>query len=217
MSASEARRIKLYCPTVKKMVEIVAWDEQRLDLGSIASAFGLEPSTLKLNGHFISRGLDLISSSVTWKSLLSFFSARRLSTGKHHADPLIVDGKLSRVGTKRAHEPEDGANGGVPAMEDTNMVKNKKIKETNSGENWDCRSSPLYNGLGVKRKQFLEDLSPLKKLRINETCPADNTEKGTNGFSRSISSSHLRCSPVIRNLKGRRCGWGNPGCSLQED
>ena len=28
----------------------------------------------------------------------------------------------------------------------------------------------LLNGLGVKRKQLLEDLSLLKKLRINESC-----------------------------------------------
>lgn len=203
MSASKTRRIKLYCPPVKKMIEMVAWEEQRLDLGSIALAFGLDPSTLKLNGHFISRGLDLISSSVTWKSLLSFFSAKRLSTGRDDHDALIVDGKLSRVGTKRAHDPKEDS--GAPATEDTNLVKSKKIREGNSGKNGDCGMSLLYNGLGLKRKQLLEDLSLLKKLRINETCTADITGKG-NDLSRSISSStcNLRCSPMSRNMKRTR-------------
>ncbi|EXB99128.1 hypothetical protein L484_007036 [Morus notabilis] len=219
MSASKARRIKLYCPPVKKMIEMVAWEEQRLDLGSIALAFGLDPSTLKLNGHFISRGLDLISSSVTWKSLLSFFSAKRLSTGRDDHDALIVDGKLSRVGTKRAHDPKDAVNGildsasvpremgnsGAPATEDTNLVKSKKIREGNSGKNGDCGMSLLYNGIRLKRKQLLEDLSLLKKLRINETCSADITGKG-NDLSRSISSStcNLRCSPMSQNMKRTR-------------
>lgn len=100
MSGSKGRTIKLYCPSVSKIVQLAASEEQRLDLGLIARAFGLDPSTLRLNGHFISRGVDLIASSVTWKSLLSFFSAKGLSTGKHDADALIVDGKLSKVGTK---------------------------------------------------------------------------------------------------------------------
>ncbi|CAI8605672.1 unnamed protein product [Vicia faba] len=38
---------------------------QKIDFGSIAKAFGLDPSALKLNGYFISRGIDLISSSKT--------------------------------------------------------------------------------------------------------------------------------------------------------
>lgn len=101
MGGGEVKRnIKLYCPAISKLIELVAWDEQRLDLGSIARAFGLEPNTLKLNGHFISRGVDLISSSVTWKSLLSFFSSRGLSTGTTDSDALIVDGKLSKLGSK---------------------------------------------------------------------------------------------------------------------
>ena len=100
MSGSKPKTIKMYCPSVSKIVQLVAPEEQRLDLGFIARAFGLDPSTLRLNGHFISRGVYLISSSVTWKSLISFFSTKGLSTGKDVTDPLIVDGKLSKVGTK---------------------------------------------------------------------------------------------------------------------
>lgn len=102
MGGGERKRtIKLFCPALSKATQLVVWEEQRLDLGSIATTFGLEPSTLKLNGHFISRGLDLIASSVTWKSLISFFSSRGLSTGATLSDALLVDGWLCRAGTKR--------------------------------------------------------------------------------------------------------------------
>lgn len=100
MEKIRERKINMYCPTLLKTVEWVAWEEQNIDLGSIARSFGLDPWTLKLNGHFISRGVDFISSSVTWKSLLSFFSDKGLSTGKDEGDALIVDGKLSKLGFK---------------------------------------------------------------------------------------------------------------------
>lgn len=97
---SGARAIKLFCPLVSKLVQWPTWEEERLDLGSIARAFGLDPATLKLNGHYISRGVDLVSHSVTWRSLLSFFSAKGLPNGKDERSALIVDGKLSKVGSK---------------------------------------------------------------------------------------------------------------------
>lgn len=95
------RTVKLLCPSLSKTVAFAAWDDQKLDLGSIARAFGLDPSTLKLNGHFLSRGVDLVSSSVTWRSLLRFFSSKGLSTGKDDKDALIVHGKLCKSGSKR--------------------------------------------------------------------------------------------------------------------
>ncbi|PON70829.1 amino acid-ligase [Parasponia andersonii] len=217
MSGSKPRTIKLYCPSVSKIVQLVASEEQRLDLGFIARAFGLDPSTLRLNGHFISRGIDLISSYVTWKSLLAFFSAKGFPTGKDDADPLIVDGKLSKVGTKRAHDPEDALNeishastvsqdgigsSGKPELEDTNLLKNnnnKKMREASSGKNGDCGTSILFNDLGCKRKQLFEDLSLLKKLRIKENF-ADIPRKDED-LSKGISSTSLRCSPMSQNTK----------------
>lgn len=92
--------VKLHCPLLSKTVPFEAREEQRLDLGSIARAFGLEPWSVRLNGHFISRGIDLISSSVTWRSLLRFFSSKGLSTGKDDGEPLVVDGKLLTAGNK---------------------------------------------------------------------------------------------------------------------
>ena len=103
MSGNKSREIliKLLCPSLSKLAEVVAWEDQRIDLGSISRAFGLDPSTLRLNGHFISRGLDLIASSLTWNSLLSFFSSKGFSTGKHQSDALLVTGKLCKLPLKR--------------------------------------------------------------------------------------------------------------------
>ncbi|OMO95849.1 hypothetical protein COLO4_15647 [Corchorus olitorius] len=175
---NKARTIKLFCPSAWKLVSMVAWDAQKLDLGSIARAFGLDPSTVKLNGHFISRGKDLVSSSVTWRSLLSFFSSKGLSTGTQSA--LIVGGKLCKLGTKRAHEPFQDGVGNTRKLQQDNLdsiKSSKKLRNSSSdagiGSNW-RRSSRL--ALGCKRKSFLmdmEDVSLLKRLKINQNNPAD--------------------------------------------
>ncbi|EYU39198.1 hypothetical protein MIMGU_mgv1a024359mg [Erythranthe guttata] len=94
------RMIKLWCASLRKIVQISACDNQKLDLGSISRLFGLDPNTLMLNGHFISRGPDFIASTVTWKSLIGFFSARGLPTGATDSDALLVDGKFSKIGSK---------------------------------------------------------------------------------------------------------------------
>ncbi|KAK7843114.1 hypothetical protein CFP56_012886 [Quercus suber] len=159
--SNKQRSIKLFCPLVSKAVWLVVWDEQRLDLGSIARTFGLDPSTLKLNGHFISRGVDFIASSVTWNSLISFFSARDFSTGKNHQDALIVDGKLTKLGSKRARDPQDAVDGSYyvaadkvdgdgtrPQAEDVNLVKNKRLKERDTGKHSDsCENRILKENI----------------------------------------------------------------------
>ncbi|KAK0588470.1 hypothetical protein LWI29_001426 [Acer saccharum] len=122
---SKPRTIKLFCPSLSKLVELVAWEEQRLDLGSIAGSFGLDPSTVKINGHFISRGVDLVSNSVTWGSLLMFFSAKGLSTGKHDRDALVVDGKLTKVGAKRSYDCQPNHTG-------ISQNQNKKLRDSSS-------------------------------------------------------------------------------------
>ncbi|KAJ1409561.1 hypothetical protein SESBI_22616 [Sesbania bispinosa] len=204
MSGNKPREIKLLCPSLSKVAQLVAWDEQKIDLGSIARAFGLDPSTLRLNGHFISRGVDLISSSVTWKSLLSFFSAKGLSTGKHNRDALVVTGKLCKVGNKRGHDSQDFQNGIGKVMEGDNagssrgteleainLLKNKKLRESNSGE--------ILNGLSCKRKHLLEDVNIFKKLKVNENKP-DIRDK-VDDLSGSISRSQFTCSYTSKNLK----------------
>ncbi|XP_058206823.1 uncharacterized protein LOC131320200 isoform X3 [Rhododendron vialii] len=184
MSGERKRTIKLFCPSLSKAIAFVAWEEQRLDLGSISRAFGLDPATLKLNGHFIGRGVDLIALSVTWKSLFSFFSSRGLSTGETDSGALIVDGKLSRIGTKRAHEQAYVENGICceserPSCsintrpwledEDTNFLKSKRLKERNSGDSDSEDKVARGDGFGLKRKQCLEDVVPLKRIKMAGT------------------------------------------------
>ncbi|KVI03814.1 hypothetical protein Ccrd_017892 [Cynara cardunculus var. scolymus] len=170
---SESKRtVKLFCPSLSKAVQLVADENQRLDLGSIARSFGLEPATLKLNGHFISRGVDLIASSVTWKSLISFFSSRGLSTGTSGSGALVIDGKLSKSGSKRTHDSVDGtpsmSDRGYdninrrPPLEDSNSIKKTKFKDPDVDNG--SRKHFITNAL--KRKQ--EDASSsLKRFTIH--------------------------------------------------
>ncbi|KAK9944790.1 hypothetical protein M0R45_010340 [Rubus argutus] len=189
MSENKGRTIKLLCPSLPTTVQLVVADEeQKLDLGFIAGTFGVDPSTVMLNGHFIGRGTDLIASSVTWKSLLSFFSAKGLPTGKNDDTPIVVDGKLCRVGAKRrGHHPQDDA---------VNTVS-KKMR---------TRSNPVskFRGICSKRKQLLEDLNSLKKLKINETSP--DIQARSNDLCNDISNPKpkFRCSYSSGRMKRMR-------------
>ncbi|PIN26203.1 hypothetical protein CDL12_01056 [Handroanthus impetiginosus] len=191
------KRIKLFCPSVSKIVQIIAWDEQKLDLGSIARVFGLDPNTLKLNGHFISRGVDLIASSVTWKSLIGFFSARGLSTGASDSDALLVDGKLSKIGSKRSHDPEDTGNGIVNTKEQGNSRDTKKpLREHCSGP---LDVTKECNGLSSKRKLWLEDETHLKKAKSDQIVSGILERKGT-----TSANCRFSCSFFSKNMKRMR-------------
>lgn len=212
---SNPRTIKLFCPSVSKLIQFVAWDDQRLDLGSIARAFGLDPPTVKLNGHFISRGFDLVSSSVTWSSLLRFFSAKGLSTGKDDKDALIVDGKLSKVGSKRLHNSGDTlvetpgkiAAPGFricqrPSAEDINLFKNKKLKDSSTGYEERDHHASISNGLGLKRKHSLEDLGLLKQLKIKESN--SDCQGSASKHCSTISRTQFTCSYLSDTVKRPR-------------
>lgn len=171
MASEKRMTVKLFCPSLSKVVSYVAREDQRLDLGSIARTFGLDPWSVKLNGHFISKGRDFISSSLTWNSLLSFFSSRSLPTGAVDANPLIVDGKLCRPGTKRLHDPaddhEDVLACSKPHLEDS--LKKIKLRETNSGCKDEDNLMIKRNGFGSKRKESVGDVNQPKKLRVHAT------------------------------------------------
>ncbi|KAL1340969.1 uncharacterized protein [Arachis hypogaea] len=171
------REIKLLCPSLSKVANIIAWDENKIDLGAIAKAFGIEPSTLKLNGHFISRGVDLISCSVTWKSLISFFSSKGLSTGNNLGDALLVTGKFCKLANKREHEPQDFENGNGKVIESENSCSGKRTRLEAFNLQWN------------------------KKLKDgNSGLPADTQDKGDN-LSGGISRSPFTCSQTSKNLK----------------
>ncbi|KAF8014782.1 hypothetical protein BT93_H0550 [Corymbia citriodora subsp. variegata] len=190
MSEKEARTIKLRCPPLSRTLAIAAMGDQRLDLGSIARAFGLDPATLKLNGHFVSRGADLVSPSVTWRSLLSFFSSKGLPTGGDDGGgALVVDGKLLRSGSKRGHDTEGlvsrscaGASGdeaedcsGQSRRQSEEVPVSKSIKRSKIGDSdHRCRGFlSMGNGLGSKRKRLSEEVSLLKRLKINDASSSD--------------------------------------------
>ncbi|XP_027906701.1 uncharacterized protein LOC114166209 [Vigna unguiculata] len=206
MSEKKPREItiKLLCPSLSKVAQVVAWEDQRIDLGSISRAFGLDPSTLRLNGYFISRGVDLIASSLTWNSLLSFFSSKGLSTGRDQCDALLVTGKLCKVGLKRGHdsldfqdgigkmiESENADNNKGIQLQAINLIKNKKLKESSSGE--------ILKGQSCKRKQLWEDVNLFKKLKIDE----DKSDIGDkiDDHSGSIARNQFTCSYSSKNMK----------------
>lgn len=168
--------IKLFCPSVSKIVQIIEREDQRLDLGFIARTFGLDPNTLKLNGHFISRGVDFIASSVTWKSLIGFFSARGLSTGGTHSDALLVHGKPSRNAPKRP-------------------VEDLSIRTTwCNGPDTSCS----------KRKLWLEDYSHLKRSRTYEDFPEVCHRSFLSGNGTTTSNRRSPPSFFIKNTKRMR-------------
>ncbi|KAL3633322.1 hypothetical protein CASFOL_022849 [Castilleja foliolosa] len=200
------RTIRLICPSVSKTVQISAWDDQKLDLGLIAQAFGLNPNTLKLNGHFISRGLDFIASSVTWKSLIGFFSFRGLSTGVNDSNGLLVDGNFSKIGSKRLHCVEDG-NVNVkeqgysreskrPQHEHCSLLNKEQDKGSNSGQSRWCNEP---NGSILKRKWLLGDESDLKRIKSNESF-AGNQEREA-GIS---TNNPFPCNSISKTMKRTR-------------
>lgn len=214
MTEEKSRTIKLFCPPLSKVVGYVAREEQRLDLGSIARTFGLDPLTLKLNGHFISRGVDLISSSVTWKSLLSFFSARGLSTGADDSDALIVSGKLSKPSSKRTNDLVDFGSRMLstdikdafiatkPQLEEHNFIKIKKLKENNRGCENEVYQRKECNDFGLKRKQWSDYVNPIKRIRVQETLAGFLAREGN--LPGGMSKAQFSCSCSSETAKRRR-------------
>ncbi|KAK4752606.1 hypothetical protein SAY87_021404 [Trapa incisa] len=163
-------KVKLQCPSLSKTVTFEAGEEQSLDLGSIARAFELEPWSVRLNGQFISRGIDMIS-SVTWRSLLRFFTSKGLSTGKDDSEPLIVEGKLLTVGNKRTPDPEGSSvNCNVGAGHEEKAISfphPKKFKCSNFGKESSGRFSCGYMVLNKKRGREDDVIAdaPFKRVR----------------------------------------------------
>ncbi|XVF21366.1 hypothetical protein REPUB_Repub12eG0084300 [Reevesia pubescens] len=107
----------------------------------------------------------------------------------------------------RAHEPQDLA--GKPGkkgvgntaklqLEELYSPKNKKFRESSSAcsplteiEPW-YPVSELNIGLGFKRKNLMDDVSSLKKLKINETN--SDFQGGGNSNSSTGSSTPFKCS-----------------------
>ncbi|KAA0026205.1 uncharacterized protein E5676_scaffold343G00940 [Cucumis melo var. makuwa] len=209
--------IHLFCPSLSTFAPFLASRDHYIDIGSIAAIFGLDPSSLKLNGRFLSRGRDLIS-SVTWNSLLSFFSTKRLPIGSSHNDALLVDGKLSKIGAKRVHgsqefvsgdryeadEEHDDVNAGRIKPE-SNLVKNKKMKFMDFGTKHMDSPSSKFSPNGCKRKQQTEEVILLKKLKLNETKSGfdELSDGGVSDTANVAQRTAYSCS-VNSNMKRMR-------------
>lgn len=77
---------------VGKLATLFIAGDRGVDLGAVGRALRLEPSTVRLNGHFLSRSPDFVS-SVTWGSLISFFASRGFPSGSSGSDAVVVQGK----------------------------------------------------------------------------------------------------------------------------
>ncbi|KAG9446009.1 hypothetical protein H6P81_012137 [Aristolochia fimbriata] len=171
MSPSRSRTVNLLCPTLAKIVPFVVLEDHGLDLGTLAGIFGIEPSTLRLNGHFISRGVNFIS-SVTWESVLSFFAKKGYSIGKSSQDAVIVDGKFcddndrAKAGSQYSNDmgvgqrTEDSGIGSKrkPWLEDVNLLKRRKLYGDDAVLEKD--------NLSGKRKLCLGDVNLLKRRKM---------------------------------------------------
>ncbi|CAI8608142.1 unnamed protein product [Vicia faba] len=132
------------------------------------------------------------------------FGSIGLSTGEHDHDALLVTGKVVNNG---GHESQDFQHGVMKVietghycnhrgnqLEDINLHKNKKLKESKSGG--------ILNVLNCKRKQLFEDVNQFKKLKINED-KFDIWDK-VDELPRSISQNQFTCSYTNKNLKQTR-------------
>ncbi|XP_042435607.1 uncharacterized protein LOC122021552 [Zingiber officinale] len=133
-----------------KLAAIPVSTDGGVDLGAVGRALGLEPSSVRLNGHFVSRGPDFVS-SLTWGSLLDFFACRGLPHGASELDPVVVQGKPSIV-------PDHLCFKRKMTLEDETPHKKNKFNQDKSsfirGREGDLDET---DSLCIKRKLKLED------------------------------------------------------------
>ncbi|XP_074568804.1 uncharacterized protein LOC141825313 [Curcuma longa] len=133
-----------------KLAAIPVSDDGGVDLGAVGRALRLEPSSVRLNGRFVSRGPDLVS-SLTWGSLLDFFACRGLPLGASELDPVVVQGKPSIVPDHLCFKRK------ITLEDETPHKKNKFNQDKSSfirGREGDLDDT---DSLCIKRKLKLED------------------------------------------------------------
>ncbi|XP_072991872.1 uncharacterized protein [Typha latifolia] len=130
-----------------------------VDLGAVGRAVGLEPSSVRLNGYFLSRGADLVS-GLTWASLLSFFSARGLPSGVSGGDPIAVQGKPAAVSDHLSFKRKC-------CIENESPLKRSRVAHNDSAflGSGDGQLND-YGNLCTKRGLRLEDNNPAKKRKL---------------------------------------------------
>ncbi|KAG1363439.1 hypothetical protein COCNU_11G002660 [Cocos nucifera] len=185
---------------VGKLATLLIAGDRGVDLGAVGRALGLDPSTVRLNGHFLSRSPDLVS-SVTWRSLLSFFASRGFPSGSSDRDAVLVQGKPAATQGLQFSDLEDGNYLSFKRkvrLENERPLKKKRVTEGNSCmlEVGDGQLSD-DDSLCIKRRLKLEDNNSFKKRKtaecnsdsINEQCKLETVVPKT-GFSYGCINEH---------------------------
>ncbi|KAL6338320.1 hypothetical protein AAG906_018667 [Vitis piasezkii] len=151
MASEKRMTVKLFCPSLSKVVSYVAREDQRLDLGSIARTFGLDPGLSSSTATSSAKAVT--SSPHPSPGTLSFLSSRSLPTGA--------------VGL---HDPADDHENVLLAASHSLKIPQKiKLRETNSGCKDEDNLMIKRNGFGSKRKESVGDVNQPKKLRVHST------------------------------------------------
>lgn len=141
-----------------------------VDLGGVGRALGLEPSTVRLNGHFVSRGVDLVS-KLSWNSLFSFFAARGLPAGGSLLDPIVVQGKpIANTGLKRK----------VTTKDENPYKRSRMVEGCSKEQNIGNEQLADNKCLCIKRQLKLVDDRPSKKGKIGDIisdCHSSSNKK----------------------------------------
>ncbi|PKA54888.1 hypothetical protein AXF42_Ash000723 [Apostasia shenzhenica] len=158
----------------------------------------MEPSSVRLNGHFISRGADFVS-SLSWNSLLGFFAARGLPSGSSFSEPILVHGKPIPRSESSNWEVRDHL-----SLKRKGTVDNGSPPKKNRTQNIDD------DFLSIKRRLNLDDDHPTKKRKITE-INSDLPRKPSKLFMVS-SKSGFECSFAIGT--GKRFREDDTACSV---
>ncbi|XP_073098894.1 uncharacterized protein [Elaeis guineensis] len=185
--------------------------------GAVGRALGLDPSTVRLNGHFLSRSPDLVS-SVTWGSLLSFFASRGFPSGSSDGDAVVVQGKPAATRGLQFSDLEDENYLSFKRkvrLENECPLKKNRVTEGNSCMlEFGDRQLSDDDSLCIKRRLKLEDDNSFKKRKITE-CNSDSVNKQSKletvvpktGFSYGCINEHgkrLREEETVPTIPSKR-------------
>ncbi|KAF3327713.1 hypothetical protein FCM35_KLT07831 [Carex littledalei] len=155
-----------------------------VDLGLVGRVLGLDPSTVRLNGYYVSRsGPRYVSRGILWGQLLDFFAQRGLPCGGGVGDAIVVQGKHM------------GSTDGNPFLKrkfhsETECPFKKRKAEIN------CKPNKSVT-LSIKRSlEFqLETESPRKKRKLEANYnPKENgsTKRSLNSDDASVTFKKVK-------------------------
>lgn len=200
-----------------KLATLLVAGDRGVDLGAVGRALGLDPSTVRLNGYFLSRGPDLVS-SVTWGSLCSFFISRGFPSGGSDHDAVVVQGKPAANQGSQFPDSDDENHISFKRevrLENESPLKKNRLTEGNSCglEVGDGQLSD-DDSLSIKRRLKLEDNNSFKKRKTTE-CNTESVNEQSKlktvvpkmGFSYGCVNGHgkrLREEELVPKIPCKR-------------